>query len=155
MRTVLTLAIILIIPAIAMAGWDAYKFYEGSMVTFRFTTFGSLWYSLNPDSIDMVRNFTQENLPPFVWDPVIQQLLLWPGAAVLAIPSTTLFTIWGGHGLLAENWSGEEYVGNKKARVARARKAKDAARKQRLAERARKRRAMERYKAQRRTGGHY
>ena len=155
MRTVLTLAIILIIPALAMVGWDAYQFYTGNMTGFRFTTFGSLWYSINHDSIDMVRTFVQENLPPYFWDPVIQQLLLWPGAAVLAIPSTTLFTIWGAHGLIAEDWSGEEYVGNKKARASRARKMKDQARKERLAERARKRRAMERYKAQRRTGGHY
>lgn len=155
MRTVLTLAIILIIPALAMAGWDAYKFYAGNMMSFRFTTFGSLWYSFDHESIDMVRSFVQENMPAYVWDPVIQQLMLWPGAAVLAIPSTTLFTIWGAHGLLSENWSGEEYVGSKKARVARARKMKEQARKQRLAERARKRRAMERYKAQRRTGGHY
>ena len=150
MRNMLTIALVLFVPALAMVGYDVYKFTSAVSPTFTFTTFGSLWYSISWQSIDIVRDFCDAHLPPFVWDPVMQQLLLWPAAVVLSIPSTAMFTIWGGHGLIAEDWSGKEFVGNKKQRKAAAKKRKAVERNRRLAERARKRKAMQRYQTQHR-----
>jgi hypothetical protein len=48
------------------------------------TPLGVSWAAVSPDTLDRLRQTVTENLPPFVWDPVLIGLLRVPGFAVFA-----------------------------------------------------------------------
>lgn len=49
-----------------------------------FTKGGELWYTLAPDSINLVQAVVQRYLLPEIWDPGMLTVLLWPAMATLA-----------------------------------------------------------------------
>ncbi len=49
------------------------------------TSFGELWRMLSPMSFQAAREAIEINLSPFVWDPVITAVLMWPGWLLLLV----------------------------------------------------------------------
>ncbi len=46
------------------------------------TPLGQTWFSLSPDSLNLAQAVVQRYVHPYLWDPVIQSVLLWPTFAV-------------------------------------------------------------------------
>lgn len=46
------------------------------------TPLGATWYALDPSSLGLAQAVVQRYVAAFVWDPVIQTVLLWPTFAV-------------------------------------------------------------------------
>jgi hypothetical protein len=50
------------------------------------TTGGELWFRLDHESLNLVQAITQRYISPWLWDPVIVDILLWPaGLAVMPL----------------------------------------------------------------------
>jgi hypothetical protein len=57
---------------------------------FALTALGELWYRISPNSLLLAQPAVQRHLAPWLWDPVIQTVLLWPASLVLAVPGLAL-----------------------------------------------------------------
>lgn len=47
-----------------------------------FTPLGQTWFSLHSGSLNLSQAVVQRYVHPYVWDPMIQTVLLWPTFAV-------------------------------------------------------------------------
>ncbi len=54
-------------------------------------TFGFVWHTLGPTSLQLAEAAISRYLHPFLWHPVVVTLLLWPAFVVFAIPAALLF----------------------------------------------------------------
>jgi hypothetical protein len=54
----------------------------GSVLT---TPLGLLWYSVSPDSLNAAQAGIQRHVLPYLWDPVIQSILLLPAFVVFGV----------------------------------------------------------------------
>ena len=59
-----------------------------------FTLLGVAWFQFSPDTLNLAQAVVQRHLHPFVWDPVIQWVLLQPTFAVF-LALSLLFYILG------------------------------------------------------------
>ena len=82
---------ILVLAALAVAGWDAFAWYETD--AFRLHALGEVWYRLAPGSLNLVQAIVQRYLHPDLWDPVAVTVLLWPGV-VLGVPGLALLYLF-------------------------------------------------------------
>jgi len=62
----------------------------GSVVT---TPLGQLWFSISPASLNAAQAGIQRNVSPFLWDPVIQSILVAPGFVVFGILGAVLMLL--------------------------------------------------------------
>ena len=46
------------------------------------TPLGQTWFSFDRDSLNLFQAVVQRHLHPYIWDPIIQTVLLWPTFAV-------------------------------------------------------------------------
>ncbi len=49
------------------------------------TPLGLLWFSISPDTLNAAQAGIQRNVAPFVWDPVVQSILLAPAFIVFFV----------------------------------------------------------------------
>lgn len=54
------------------------------------TTLGGMWFAIHKASLNFTQAVIQRYIAPWLWDPVIQWVLLQPAAAVLALPGALL-----------------------------------------------------------------
>ena len=57
---------------------------SGSLEALRLTSFGGFWYAQSPETLNLSQAVIQRHVAPFLWDPVLQTVLTWPLAAVVA-----------------------------------------------------------------------
>jgi len=81
---------ILIIAALAAFAYGASGLARGEGFTMHAA--GELWYRLHPDTLNMLQAGIQRNVWPYLWDPLIVTVLLWPALLVLGVPG--LLLVW-------------------------------------------------------------
>ncbi len=54
---------------------------------------GSTWYAISPDTLNLAQAIIQRNVHPYLWDPVIQWILLQPSWAVFPVLSLFFYLI--------------------------------------------------------------
>lgn len=45
---------------------------------YRLRSLGEWWFSLHPGSLQLLQPAIERHIHPFLWDPVMQTLLIWP-----------------------------------------------------------------------------
>jgi len=55
---------------------------------------GVLWFQLDSGSLNLVQAIVQRFLHPYLWDPMIQTMLLWPAWPIFMIPGILLITLF-------------------------------------------------------------
>lgn len=55
---------------------------------------GQVWFTLDGASLNLAQAVTQRYLHPALWDPVIIELLLWPGWLVFGVPGVVLTVVF-------------------------------------------------------------
>jgi hypothetical protein len=54
------------------------------------TAAGQLWFEISPSTLELAQAGVQRHLVTWLWDPVMQTVLLWPAALVLGVPGVAL-----------------------------------------------------------------
>ena len=70
--------------------YDVWVFLNSGAV--RLTALGQLWYWVHPGSLNLVQAVVERYIHPFLWDPIIINVLLAP-AAVLFLAIGILFAL--------------------------------------------------------------
>ena len=52
----------------------------------RMTALGEMWFKTHPHSLNTAQAGIQRNIAPWLWEPVITTILLWPGWLVFGVP---------------------------------------------------------------------
>ena len=79
-----TFGLILIFIAILVGVLDLIDSYNGGDVIL--TDVGSFWYSSHPSSLQLLQPAIARHVSPFLWDPIMVTILLWPVTSVLGLP---------------------------------------------------------------------
>ena len=79
---------LLIVLAVATAGHEVIAWLDTG--TYDRLAFGELWAKIDIASLNLVPAVVQRYLWPWLWDGVIQNLLLLPAWAVLSVPGILL-----------------------------------------------------------------
>jgi len=79
---------ILLLAAIAAAGYEAFTAFEAG--SWRSIALGEIWFKLHAASLNGAQAGIQRYISPFLWEPVITTVLLWPGWAVFGVPGAVL-----------------------------------------------------------------
>ena len=58
--------------------------------SWRVIALGELWYELHAPSLNGAQAGIQRYVAPWLWEPVITTILLWPGWAVFGVPGLVL-----------------------------------------------------------------
>ena len=59
--------------------------------SFQATDVGTLWFTLDANSLQLAEPAVARYLHPFIWHPVISTILLSPAIAILGVPALILF----------------------------------------------------------------
>ena len=81
----------LIIAALAALGYDAFAWWQSGRFVMHVA--GEQWHALHPNSLNMLQAGIQRQVWPYLWDPIVVTILLWPAWAVLGVPGALL--AWG------------------------------------------------------------
>ncbi len=76
--------------ALAALGWDLADTLGGG---WEISAFGQRWFQIHPPSLGFAQVIFQRFIPavgPWLWDPMIQTVLLWPAWAVFGVPGIVL-----------------------------------------------------------------
>jgi hypothetical protein len=84
------LAWLFIALGLGVFAYDVWVFLNSGAV--RLTALGQLWYWIHPGSLNLVQAVVERYVHPFLWDPIIINLLLAP-AAVLFLVIGILFAL--------------------------------------------------------------
>ena len=60
---------------------------------FAVSPIGFCWYQINPDSLVLAQALIQRHLWPYLWDPIITTVLIWPFWVLLALLSVLSFAV--------------------------------------------------------------
>lgn len=82
------LAWLFIALGLGVFAYDVWVFLNSGAV--RLTALGQLWYWVHPGSLNLTQAVVERYLHPFLWDPIIINVLLAP-AAVLFLAIGILF----------------------------------------------------------------
>ena len=75
------------ILVLAALGAVAYEVMAAvSQGSWRMIALGEMWYKLHPHSLNTAQAGIQRNVAPWLWEPVITTILLWPGWVVFGVP---------------------------------------------------------------------
>lgn len=70
---------------------DAIKSVAASQVVI--SPLGAVWFGLSPDTLNLAQAVIQRNVHPYLWDPVVQWILLQPAWAVFLVLSLFFYLI--------------------------------------------------------------
>jgi hypothetical protein len=59
-----------------------------------FAAAGQLWFEVSPSTLELAQPAIQRHLAPWLWDPVLQTILLWPAVLVLGVPGAALLWLF-------------------------------------------------------------
>ncbi|HWI25987.1 MAG TPA: hypothetical protein VN668_03400 [Stellaceae bacterium] len=79
---------LLVLAALVVLGRDLIGWLD--LHQLHFVSAGELWYQINPGSLLLAQPAIQRHIAPWLWDPVIQTILLWPAVLVLGVPGLAL-----------------------------------------------------------------
>jgi hypothetical protein len=82
------IAWVLIVAAFLVLGDEIYVWIATG--TYHVHALGELWYSLAPSSLNMLQAGVQRDIAPWLWDSVIQPILLLPAWMVFGVPGLSL-----------------------------------------------------------------
>jgi len=71
------------IAGLAAFGYDLWRWLVDGEA-FRLEPLGELWFMIDPSSLNGAQAAIQRYVWPWLWDPAIVTVLLWPAALVLA-----------------------------------------------------------------------
>ncbi len=77
-----------LVLAVAAAGQEIIAAVDAG--AWRAVALGELWYRLHGASLNAAQAGIQRNIAPWLWEPVITTVLLWPAWAVFAVPGGVL-----------------------------------------------------------------
>jgi hypothetical protein len=80
-----------LVAAVATLGWDLADAFGGE--GWNSTALGLRWFQTHSPSLGFAQVVFQRFIPavgPWLWDPVIQTILLWPAWAVFGVPGIVL-----------------------------------------------------------------
>lgn len=83
------LSLIFLVIAVIAGVVDAIQSVAGGSL--ELTLLGVGWYGLSPDTLNLSQAIIQRHLHPFLWDPVMQWVLLQPASAVFAVLSLLFY----------------------------------------------------------------
>ena len=86
-----TFGLILIFIAIVVGVLDLIGSYNGG--DFTLTDVGSLWYSTHPGSLQLLQPAIARHISPFLWDPIMITILLWPITSALGVPGLIIILL--------------------------------------------------------------
>ncbi len=87
------ISLLALIMAVITGVQDAIKSVASSQIVI--TSLGSAWYTISPDTLSQSQTLIQGHLHPYLWDPVMQWILLQPAWAVfLAIALFFYLIAW-------------------------------------------------------------
>ena len=79
--------------AIVVGVKDLFQWYQTN--GFNLTDLGSFWYSLHPNSLQLLEPALTRYLSPFLWDPIFITILLYPATSVFGLPGLLLVLLTG------------------------------------------------------------
>ncbi|MEM6464338.1 MAG: hypothetical protein AAF724_20745 [Pseudomonadota bacterium] len=85
------LSLLALVVAVISAVIDMIKSVAASQVII--TPLGAEWYRISSDTLNLTQNVIQQNMHPFLWDPVVQWILLQPTWGVFLVLSLVLYLI--------------------------------------------------------------
>jgi hypothetical protein len=74
------LAWLFVALGLGVFAYDVWVFLNSGAV--RLTALGQLWYWIHPGSLNLVQAVVERYIHPFLWDPIIINVLLAPAAAL-------------------------------------------------------------------------
>ncbi len=86
------LALVVAALAVLVLGVDLWTGLAGSG-PLRLSALGEWWFWLHPSSLQVLEPAIARHVAPWLWDPVMQTLLLWPLAIELAVLALVLWVI--------------------------------------------------------------
>ena len=86
-----TISLIALVMAVITGVIDAIKSVAGSELVI--TPLGAAWFSISPDTLNLMQAIIQRNLHPYLWDPIAQWILLQPAWAVFLVISLFFYLI--------------------------------------------------------------
>jgi hypothetical protein len=86
------LGYLLAIIAVAAVGYEAWQAVAND--GWKIIALGQLWFTLDAQSLSVSQAGIQRYVAPWLWEPIITTILLWPGWAVFGVPASLL--IWVG-----------------------------------------------------------
>jgi hypothetical protein len=69
--------------AVFSFGWAVIDSFDAG--AFRIGALGEQWFRLHKGSLGLLQAGTQRHIAPWLWDPVLQTILLWPGWLVFGV----------------------------------------------------------------------
>ncbi|WP_136657829.1 hypothetical protein [Nitratireductor sp. XY-223] len=85
------ISLLALIVAVISAVVDTIRSVAASEVVI--TPLGASWYSISPDTLNLAQAVIQRNLHPYIWDPVVQWILLQPTWAVFIVLALFFYLI--------------------------------------------------------------
>ena len=82
---------ILVLAALAALAYEVMVAINGD--GWRMIALGEMWFKLHPHSLNTTQAGIQRYLAPWLWEPGITTILLWPGWAVFGLPGIAAVTL--------------------------------------------------------------
>jgi len=82
---------LLTLVALGALTWDVLILLDTGL--FKFSTWGEIWYALDPGSLNLYQAVVERYLHPVIWDKVLAPLLLYRAFFFFAITGLTLATL--------------------------------------------------------------
>ncbi len=88
------IGLILLLAAAAAVGYEMRAAFETG--GWRPVALGEIWYKLHSSSLNGAQAGIQRYIAPWLWEPAITTVLLWPGWAVFGVPGGALYWYYRG-----------------------------------------------------------
>jgi hypothetical protein len=85
------ISLLALVVAVITAVIDMIKSVAASQLMI--TPLGAEWYRLSPDSLNLTQAVIQRNVHPYIWDPMVQWILLQPIWGVFLFLSLFFYVI--------------------------------------------------------------
>ena len=85
------ISLLALVVAVIAAVIDMIKSVAASQLIM--TSLGAEWFQLSPDTLNMTQAVIQRNVHPYIWDPVMQWILLQPTWGVFLFLSLFFYLI--------------------------------------------------------------
>ena len=79
---------LLLLAAFAILGRELYVLADTGEL--KLSSWGELWYSLDPASLNLYQAVVERYISPELWDQVLAPMLLWDAFMVFAVPGAVL-----------------------------------------------------------------
>jgi hypothetical protein len=82
---------IFILAALAIGAYEVIELLKTG--SWRLTALGEVWFKLHRASLNGAQAGIQRYVAPWLWEPVITTILLWPGWLVFGVPGGLLVLV--------------------------------------------------------------